>query len=195
MIMGGRDMATLAENELGPREQAMLEVWQRHLESEFQEHSADAALETMSATPHLNHVPTMTGGVGREQIRTFYATHFIPKLPPDTEIELISRTIGRDRIVDEMIFKCTHTVAMDWFLPGVAPTGRRVEVPTVAIVEFREGKVASEHIYWDQASVLVQIGLLDDGSLPVAGIATAEKLRDPRRPSNALIARAGRERP
>ena len=189
-------MATPAENELGPREQAMLEVWQRHLESEFQEHSADAALETMSATPHLNHVPTMTGGVGREQIRTFYATHFIPKLPPDNEIELISRTIGRDRIVDEMIFKCTHTVAMDWFLPGVAPTGRRVEVPTVAIVEFRDGKVASEHIYWDQASVLVQIGLLDDGALPVAGIATAEKLRDPRRPSNALIARAtGRERP
>jgi carboxymethylenebutenolidase len=150
----------------------------------------------MSATPHLNHVPVMTGGVGRDQVRTFYATHFIPRLPPDTEIELISRTIGRDRIVDEMIFKCTHTVAMDWFLPGVAPTGRRVEVPTVAIVEFRDGKVESEHIYWDQASVLVQIGLLDDRSLPVAGIATAQKLRDPRRPSNALIARAtGRERP
>jgi carboxymethylenebutenolidase len=89
-----------------------------------------------------------------------------------------------------MIFKCTHTVAMDWFLPGVAPTGRRVEAPTVAIVEFRDGKIESEHIYWDQASVLVQIGLLDDGSLPVAGIATAEKLRDPQRPSNELIARA-----
>jgi carboxymethylenebutenolidase len=89
-----------------------------------------------------------------------------------------------------MIFKCTHTVAMDWFLPGVAPTGRRVEVPTVAIVEFRDGKIESEHIYWDQASVLVQIGLLDDSSLPVAGVATAEKLRDPQRPSNGLIARA-----
>ena len=128
-------MATSGEDDLAPREQAMLEVWQRHLDSEFQEHSADAALETMSATPHLNHVPVMTGGVGRNQIRTFYATHFIPRLPPDTEIELISRTIGRERIVDEMIFKCTHTVAMDWFLPGVAPTGRRIEVPTVAIVE------------------------------------------------------------
>jgi carboxymethylenebutenolidase len=182
-------MATPAEDDLGPREQAMLEVWRQHLDAEFQEHSADAALETMSRAPHLNHVPVMTGGVGRDQIRTFYATHFIPKLPPDTEIELISRTIGRDRIVDEMIFKCTHTVAMDWFLPGVAPTGRRVEVPTVAIVEFRDGKVESEHIYWDQASVLVQVGLLDDAGLPVAGIATAEKLRDPERPSNQLIAR------
>jgi carboxymethylenebutenolidase len=168
----------------------MLEIWQRHLQSEFADHSADAALETMSATPHLNHVPVMTGGVGRDQVRTFYATHFIPKLPPDTEIELISRTIGRDRIVDEMIFKCTHTIAMDWFLPGVAPTGRRVEIPTVAVVAFRDGRIESEHIYWDQASVLVQIGLLDDSSMPVAGVATAGKLRDPRRPSNALITRA-----
>ncbi len=182
-------MTTSGEDDLVPGEQAMLEVWHRHLDAEFQDHSADAALETISRAPHLNHVPVMTGGVGRDQVRTFYATHFIPRLPPDTEIELISRTIGRDRIVDEMIFKCTHTVAMDWFLPGVAPTGRRVEIPTVAIVEFRDGKIESEHIYWDQASVLMQIGLLDDGSLPVAGIATTEKLRDPQRPSNDLIAR------
>jgi carboxymethylenebutenolidase len=183
-------MAMSGEDDLAPREQAMLEGWQRHLDAEFQQHSADAALETMSRAPHVNHVPVMTGGGGRDQIRTFYATQFIPGLPPDTEIELISRTVGRDRIVDEMIFRCTHTVAMDWFLPGVAPTGRRVEVPTVAIVEFRDGKVESEHIYWDQASVLVQIGLLDDSSLPVAGSATAEKLRDPTRPSNQLLARA-----
>jgi carboxymethylenebutenolidase len=183
-------MAIPAEDDLAPREQAMLQIWQRHLHSEFEAHSADAALETMSATPHLNHVPVMTGGVGRDQVRTFYATHFIPNMPPDTQIELISRTVGSDRIVDEMIFKCTHTVAMDWFLPGVAPTDRRIEVPTVAVVEFRDGKIASEHIYWDQASVLVQIGVLDHSSLPVAGVETAEKLRDPRRPSNALIARA-----
>ncbi len=100
-------------------------------------------------------------------------------MPPDTTIELISRTIGHDQIVDEMIFTCTHTVAMDWYLPGVAPTGRRIEAPTVAIVKFRDGRIESEHIYWDQASVLVQIGLLDPGSLPVAGSEVAEKLRDP----------------
>jgi carboxymethylenebutenolidase len=170
----------------------MLEVWERHLRAEFADHRADAAIATMSAAPHLNHVPVMTGGVGRDAIRKFYATRFIPQMPPDTTIELISRTIGHDRIVDEMIFECTHTIAMDWYLPGVAPTGRRIEVPTVAIVQFRDGKIESEHIYWDQASVLVQIGLLEAGGLPVAGVETAEKLRDPELPSNELIARAQR---
>jgi carboxymethylenebutenolidase len=111
-------------------------------------------------------------------------------MPPDAEIELISRTIGRDRIVDEFIFKCTHTIAMDWFLPGVAPTGRRIEVPTVAVIQFQGDKIASEHIFWDQASVLVQIGLLDARKLPVAGVETAAKMRDPDRPSNALIDRS-----
>jgi carboxymethylenebutenolidase len=183
-------MATASNADLSPHQQAMLEVWERHLRAEFADHSADAAIETMSAAPHLNHVPVMTGGVGRDEIGTFYATRFIPKMPPDAEIELLSRTIGQDRIVDELIFKCTHTVAMDWYLPGVAPTGRRIEVPTVAIVRFRDGAIESEHIYWDQASVLVQIGLLEPGSLPVAGVEATLKLRDPERPSNTLIARA-----
>lgn len=183
-------MPTPNEADLSLHEQAMVEVWERHLRAEFADHSADAALETMTEMPHLNHVPVMTGGVGRDEIGTFYATRFIPKMPPDTEIELLSRTIGRDRIVDELIFKCTHTVAMDWFLPGVAPTGRGIEVPTVVVIEFQGDRIASEHIYWDQASVLVQIGLLDAGKLPVAGVETAEKMRDPQRPSNALIARA-----
>jgi carboxymethylenebutenolidase len=183
-------MPTPHEPDLSLHEQAMLEVWERHLRAEFADHSADAALETMTAMPHLNHVPVMTGGVGRDEIRTFYATRFIPKMPPDTEIELLSRTIGRNRIVDELIFKCTHTVAMDWFLPGVAPTGRRIEVPTVVVIEFQGDRIASEHIYWDQASVLVQIGLLDADALPIAGVETAAKMRDPQRPSNTLIARA-----
>jgi carboxymethylenebutenolidase len=185
-------MATETHAELTPRQRTMLEVWERHMRAEFADRSADAALETMSATPHLNHVPVMTGGVGRDEIRTFYATRFIPKMPPDTAIEPLSRTVGQDRIVDEVIFKCTHTVAMDWFLPGVAPTGRRVEIPMVVVIEFQGDRIASEHIYWDQASVLVQIGLLDAGRLPVAGVETAAKMRDPERPSNALIARADR---
>jgi carboxymethylenebutenolidase len=185
-------MSTPNEADRSLHEQAMLDVWQRHLQAEFTEHSADAALETMTAMPHLNHVPVMTGGVGRDEIRIFYATRFIPQMPPDTEIELLSRTIGRDRIVDEFIFKCTHTVAMDWFLPGVAPTGRRIEVPTVVVIEFERDRIASEHIYWDQASVLVQIGLLDAGALPIAGMETAAKMRDPQRPSNALIARVAK---
>ena len=104
----------------------------------------------------------------------------------------ISRTIGNDQLVDEMVFKFTHTIRMDWMLPGVAPTGKRVEVPLVAIVRFKEGKLAHEHIYWDQASVLVQLGLLDATTLPVAGIESAHKALDPSLPSNDLMRRAER---
>ncbi len=109
----------------------------------------------------MNHVPVLTGGVGRDQVKEFYANHFIPHMPSDLEIVPVSRTIGADRLVDELILRFTHSVEMDWMLPGVAPTGKRVECATVAIVTFRDGKLFSEHIYWDQASVLVQLGLLD----------------------------------
>ena len=139
---------------------------------------------------YVNHVPVMTGGVGREALRDFYSRLFIPQMPPDTEIVPVSRTIGTDRLVDEMIFRFTHTVAMDWMLPGVAPTGRRVEVPLVVVIHFRDGKLAHEHIYWDQASVLVQLGLLDASRLPIAVVETARKVADPRLPSNELIRRA-----
>ena len=89
-----------------------------------------------------------------------------------------------------MIFRFTHTSVIDWMLPGIAPTGRRVEVALVAIVRFRDGKVAHEHIYWDQASVLVQIGRLDPALLPVAGVESARKVLDKTLPSNALMAAA-----
>jgi carboxymethylenebutenolidase len=112
-------------------------------------------------------------------------------MPPDTEVIPVSRTIGTDQLVDEMIFKFTHTVRMDWMLPGVAPTGKRVEIPLVAIVRFRDNKLAHEHIYWDQASLLVQLGLLDPNTLPVSGIETARKVVDNSLPSNALMQRAG----
>ena len=83
---------------------------------------------------------------------------------------------------------------MDWMLPGLAPTGKRIEVPLIAIVRFREGKLAHEHIYWDQASVLVQLGLLDAGALPVAGVESARKVLDPSLPSNALIGRTNQSK-
>ena len=82
--------------------------------------------------------------------------------------------------MDEMIFSFTHTQEIPWMLPGVAPTNRRVEVPLVAIVRFRGDKLAHEHIYWDQASVLKQIGLLPSTSLPVFGAETARKVLDPK---------------
>jgi carboxymethylenebutenolidase len=136
---------------------------------------------------YVNDIPVMTGGVGKPGVREFYAKHFIPQIPPDTEMIPISRTIGTDQLVDEMVFKFTHTLQMDWMLPGVAPTGKRVEVPLVAIIRFRDGKVAHEHIYWDQATVLVQLGLLDPSKLPVVGVDSARKLLDPNLPSNTLI--------
>jgi carboxymethylenebutenolidase len=127
-------------------------------------------------------------------LREFYSKRFIPQMPPDTEMTPVSRTIGEDQLVDEMVFKFTHSIRMDWMLPGVPPTGKRVEVPLVAIVRFRDGKLAHEHIYWDQASVLVQIGFIDAATLPVAGVESARKVLDPTLPANALMSRADRSR-
>jgi carboxymethylenebutenolidase len=171
-------------------QQVLNDLWEAHLRDEFAARDADATIDTMVSDAYVNHIPVMTGGVGREQLREFYSKHFIPKMPPDTEVQLISRTIGTDRLVDEMIFGFTHTMEMDWMLPGVAPTGKRVECGLVVIVQFRQGKLAHEHIYWDQASVLVQIGLLDSAVLPVAGSETAAKLLDRSLPSNGLIRKA-----
>lgn len=101
----------------------------------------------------------------------------------------ISRTIGATQVVDEMLFCFTHTTEIPWMLPGVAPTGKRVEIPLLAVIKFRGDKLYHEHIYWDQASVLVQVGLLDAKLLPVAGIETARKLLDETLPSNTLMQR------
>lgn len=176
--------------QLTPEQQSLNDLWEEHIRDEFATRDTTATLDTMVPDAYVNHVPVMTGGVGREQLREFYSRHFIPRMPPDTEIVPVSRTIGSDRLVDEMVFRFTHTIEMDWMLPGIAPTGKRVECPLVVIVHFREGKLAHEHIYWDQASVLVQLGLLDPSNLPVVGRETALKLTNASLPSNELIRRA-----
>jgi len=130
----------------------------------------------------------MTGGVGAKMLSRFYKNHFVNSNPPDTALQPISRTVGATQIVDEMLFTFTHTTEMPWMLPGVAPTGKRVEVPLVAIVKFRGDKLYHEHIYWDQASVLVQIGLTDLTKAPVAGVEQGRKLLDETLPSNTLLA-------
>ncbi len=164
-------------------------LWEKHCELEFSTRDAAATMETMTEDPYVNHIPTMTGGVGQKALHDFYARHFIPKLPADTKLVPVSRTIGKNRLVDELIFCFTHDCELDFLLPGVPPTNKYVEVPTVAIVTFEGDKIVNEHIYWDQASVLVQIGLLDPTNLPVAGIESAKKLLDKSRPSNQLIDR------
>ena len=131
---------------------------------------------------YVNHVPVMTGGYGHEALRRFYQEDFISPMPADTSIQLVSRTLGQDQLVDEIIFSFSHTEEMPWMLPGVPPTHRHVDIPLVVVVGFRDGKLAHERIYWDQASVLKQIGLLTDPSLPVFGAETARKLLDPALP-------------
>jgi carboxymethylenebutenolidase len=116
----------------------------------------------------------MTGVVGFEGVRRFYGAHFIRKWPQDTELTPVSRTVGEDQLVDEILLSFTHDVEMDALLPGVPPTGRAVRLPVCVVVKFEGGRVAHEHIYWDQASLLVQIGLLDPGDLPVTGAEQAE---------------------
>jgi carboxymethylenebutenolidase len=164
-------------------------LWEKHCELEFATRDAGQTMQTMVAQPYVNHMPTLTGGFGFEDLHRFYKNHFIPKLPKDTRLVPVSRTIGADRLVEELLFCFTHDTEIDFLLPGVPPTGKYVEVPIVAVVCFRGDKLYHEHIYWDQASVLVQIGLLDPKNLPVAGIEQARKLVDPSLPSNTLMAR------
>ena len=173
------------------RQQAMIETWERHMAAEFVAKSVEASMATMTAEPFVNHVPVMTGGVGYEAVKLFYATSFLPGHPPDTETIPVMRTVGDNAIVDELIYRFTHTIEMPWMLPGVAPTGRQAEVAITAVVLFEGDKISGERIYWDQASVLVQLGLIDERGFPVTGIDSARKAADVRsEPSNSLIARA-----
>ena len=165
-------------------------LWDEHVKYEFATRDTEDTLKTMIADAYVNHVPVLTGGVGHDELREFYSKRFIPQMPPDTAMTPVSRTIGTDRVVDEMVFEFTHTIKMDWMLPGVAPTGKHVRVPLVVVVHFRDGKLAHEHIYWDQASVLAQLGLIDATKLPVAGVESAEKVLDPSLPPNRLMERA-----
>jgi carboxymethylenebutenolidase len=164
-------------------------LWDQHCYFEFATRDVPATMNTMVAEPYVNHVPTMTGGVGAKELSRFYKNHFVNSNPADTKLIPISRTIGSDRVVDEVIFCFTHDREIDWMLPGVKPTGKYVEVPLVAIINFRGEKLYHEHIYWDQASVLVQIGLLDPKLAPAAGRETAAKVLDETKPSNTLMKR------
>ncbi|HEY8455754.1 MAG TPA: nuclear transport factor 2 family protein [Actinopolymorphaceae bacterium] len=161
-------------------------VWKAHTDSEFVHRDVAATMNTMTEDPDVIHVPTAMGGRGSEAVRSFYTTYFVGRNPDDFQIELISRTIGANEIVDEMVVSFTHDIEVPWILPGVAPTGRPVEVPVVAIVRVRDGMIRSEHIYWDQACVLAQVGLLDTSGLPVLNAEQCRVLRDPGAPLNPL---------
>ena len=147
-----------------------------HIEREFADQDVNATMQTMVPEPYVHCVPIMTGGFGGEGVRRFYSEHFINQIPKDAKVTPISRTIGKDQVVDELIVSFTHDTQWDYLLPGIPPTGKRVELPHVVVMKFENGKVAHEHVWWDQASLLVQVGLLDPAKLPVAGVEQARKL-------------------
>lgn len=164
-------------------------IFDEHVADEFVAKDVTATMATMSPEPFVNHVPTMMGGVGGAQVADFYGKYFIGHWPKDTAIIPVCRTVGTDRVVDEMIMSFTHDVPMETFLPGVAPTGRAVRLPVVVVMGFEGDKVAYERIYWDQASLLVQVGLLDERELPVTGAIQADKVLDKDVPANHLLRR------
>jgi carboxymethylenebutenolidase len=168
-------------------QQLLNDAWEEHLRTAFSAHSADAAIATMVANPLVNQVPVLIGGNGKEELYEFYAKYFLPQIPPDTEMVPVSRTIGQGRLVEEMVVRFTHTIPMDWMLPGIPPTGKRVEVAMLVVVQFDGDKLAHEHLYWDQASVLVQLGLLQREGLPVVGAEGARSVLDRSLPLNELL--------
>jgi carboxymethylenebutenolidase len=153
-------------------------VFDLHVKCEFEDHDVDATMRTMVDDPYVHNVPVLKGGYGREGVYDFYRRHFVGKMPADTRVEPISRTVGSDCAIDELIVCFTHDIAIDYLLPGIAPTGKYVELPHVVIMKFEDGKVAYEHIYWDQACLLAQVGLIDSRKLPVTGKEQAARLRE-----------------
>src|SRR5712691_4553716 len=171
---------------LSAEQQAMVALFQQHVGAELAG-NLETTLDTMTGDPHLNHVPTMAGGVGREGVRAFYRDHLVGKFfPPDVKMTTVSSTVGHDQVVDELVISFTHTTPIDWLLPGIAPTGKHVEMAVAVIVGFKDGKISHEHIYWDQAGVLVQVGLLDPKGLPVSGAESARKVLNPRLPPRPM---------
>lgn len=162
-------------------------MFDAHVRAEFQDLDLESTMSTMTDDPYVHHVPTIAGGNGTAGVRDFYGNHFIGQWPDDTETQQVSRTVGEDQVVDELMMTFTHDRRLDIMLPGIEPTGRRIAVLVVVVVGFEGGKVSREHIYWDQATVLVQAGLLDPGGLPVTGIQQAEALLDQEQPKNELF--------
>ncbi len=138
------------------------QIWGQHIAAEFTTRDVEATLATMVEDASVDHVPVQTGGRGKQQLRAFYGDNFIPSWPEDLEMMAVNRVVGESQLVDELRLRFTHSKQMDWFLPGIPPTNRKVDIQLVVVVEFQGDKLACERIYWDQATVLRQVGLLAD---------------------------------
>ena len=159
-----------------PEISKLSEVFDEHIRCEFEKHDVEAVMKTMVKEPYVHHVPALTGGIGYLGVYNFYKDEFVNKMPEDVKFIRISRTVGRDQVVDELVLRFTHDREIDPMLPRIPPTGRYVELPLVVIMKFKRGKIEHEHIYWDQASLLVQVGLLDSQRLPASGIEQSRML-------------------
>jgi carboxymethylenebutenolidase len=151
-------------------------IFDKHVKCEFEEHDVDATMKTMVKEPYVHHVPILTGGTGYNGVYNFYKNDFVGKMPADTKLVRVSRTVGKDQVVDEPIVSFTHDIEIKSMLPGIPPTNKHVEIPHVVVMKFDGKKIAHEHIYWDHASLLAQIGLLDTKTLPVTGIEQSKRL-------------------
>lgn len=185
--------------QLTPHQQMLSDLWDAHCQYEFDPSHKSVAktMETMTEQPHVNHIPTSIGGTGKRMLSHFYGEHFIFSNPEMT-LKTVSRTVGNTQLVDELLLSTNHTKPIPWLLPGVQPTGKHLEFPLVAIVRFGQNmqglwRLEHEHIYWDQAGVLAELGLLDDTALPVARASDqAKKTLHPNSvPSNNLLRRVG----
>lgn len=177
---------------LASAEKSVSSLWDKHLESEFAHKSPEEALATMTDNPRVTIVSTMVGGKGTEDLRNFYAKHFLNQLPPDIEVTSLSRTVGTNRVVEEFVIKFTHSIQMDWVLPGVPPTGKPIEFAMVVVVYTENGRISAENLYWDTASILKQAGLITDPKLPILGAEHARNMLQHSAPLNELIHRTQR---
>jgi carboxymethylenebutenolidase len=153
-------------------------VFDKHIKSEFEDKDVGSTMKTMVKEPYVHHVPVMTGGVGYNNVYNFYKNDFVGKMPDDFKVTRISRTVGKNQVVDELIASFTHDIEIKSMIPGIQPTGKYVELPHVVVMKFRGNKIVHEHIYWDQASLLTQIGILNPKSLPISGIEQSQKLKE-----------------
>jgi len=140
--------------------QQLEQLWAEHLKGEFETKDVEETLATMVADASVTHMPVNTGGRGKEALRIFYRDDFIPSWPDDLEMKPVNRVVGDAQLVDELHVTFTHSKPMNWFLPNVPPTHKKIAVDFVVVVQFRGDKLACERIYWDHAAVLRQAGLL-----------------------------------
>lgn len=140
--------------------QTNVKLWEDHIAGEFGVKDVELALSTMVEDASVMHMPTRSGGTGKAELRPYYRDMFIPSIPEQWEHIVTNRVITENTIVEEATARLVHSKQMDWFLPGVPPTNKLIEVELVIVIEFRDGKMATERIYWDQAAVLRQIGKL-----------------------------------